>query len=81
MIKFNIFSWHSLIGFSAVSVFGWLFCFTLLSRFAEKTRDIADLMRQSDKVNDRVAKSMWKWSYVGAISLGVLWLFYDATQR
>ena len=75
MINFDIFTWHSLIGFFVVSVFGWLFCFTLLSRFAEKTRDIADLMRQSD----RVAKSMWKWSTIGAIALGVLWVFYDAT--
>jgi len=53
----------SFIGFCAVSVFGWLFCFTLLSCFAEKTAEIDDL----------------KWSTIGAVSLGVLWVFYDAT--
>jgi hypothetical protein len=77
MVKFEIFTWHSLIGFCVVSVFGWLFCFTLLSRFAEKTSEIANLMRE----NDAVAKSMWKWSYIGAIALGVLWVVYDVAQR
>jgi len=64
-----------------VSAFGWLFCFTLLSQFAEKTSEIDDLMRQNEKAAKSVAKSMWKWSYIGAVALGVLWVFYDAAQH
>ena len=77
-IKLHIFTWRSLIGFCLVSIFGWLFCFTLLSLFAEKTLDIVNLMRQNDRADDRVAKSRWKWSAIGAIALGVLWVLYHA---
>ena len=78
MMKCDICTWHSLIVFCGVSGLGWLFCLTLLSQFAGKTHEIADLVRQDDKTADKISKSICKWSVIGAVSLGLLSLICDA---